>query len=549
MRRAAWAAVALLALATPAVAKKPVPPAPEAPPPEGVHLEQLDGGTRLDAVLPGWLRGYTLPRRADGSRDVMLLVGVVWPAVVRSQEETRPAGTPCDEPEPTEAARAAPCRLLRLDLSGPGEIEVVRDDLPADSWGLDSFDVDGDGTEELLLFVNGEIRLLRDVGGKRFGGRPESLVVDPALGYGEREPRIVRSPAAGGKLLPVATEDGLRAYGRRADGRFGLVSSTPLPLAVQRDRDSIRVETPTVTEIGSIGDGALELAASGDGDGEKIANIRMVRADRLRTVLLVPSAEPSLRLIECWSKLPAREWLHDREYRMLDGRPAMIVTTTPADKIKLLGKKLLRLFVLEADRTKAGKLPLLAVETDAHLWRRVAPFFLDVNEDGRTDLVVGFQKGLNSGPMTLEAFLRMEDGSFDPSPRETTIDVKDADDTVIEYGRDVDGDGAVDLLLVDSGRILVFPGGKAATGGKEIVASTPRYSLPLPSFAASVGPVATRVGLDGPTISTRRGRIGIPRPVDIDGDGRLEILVEAGLKDGRSAVVIFRIAPSRTSGS
>lgn len=208
MRRAPVILLALVAATAAGAAKKSAPPAPETPPLEGVRIERLEGGARLEAVLPGSLRGYALPRRADGSRDVVLLVGAVWPSPARRQDAARPPGAPCDGPDPTDAAREAPCRLLRLDPSGKGAIEVLRDDLPADAWSLEAFDVDGDGTEELLLFLNGELRVFRDAGARRFGAGPERLAADPALGRGEREPRIVRAASASETLLAARPRKG-----------------------------------------------------------------------------------------------------------------------------------------------------------------------------------------------------------------------------------------------------------------------------------------------------------------------------------------------------
>lgn len=85
---------------------------------------------------------------------------------------------------------------------------------------------------------------------------------------------------------------------------------------------------------------------------------------------------------------------------------------------------------------------------------------------------------------------------------------------------------------------------KAPPKGEGIVAATPRYSLPLPSFSslASSGSIVVSVGSEGMSAETRRAGLGSPRPIDLDGDGRPEILIDANLKDGRSAIVIFRLA-------
>ena len=542
MTRAGWLLLAALAMAPPAAAKK-APPPPEAPPAEGVRVEQVEGGRRVDAVLPGRLRGYALPRRADGSRDVVLLVGAVVPPPVPAGSEGQ-AAAPCESGDLAESARAAPTRLLRLDPSGNGTIEVLRDGLPADARGLDALDVDGDGVEELLLLLPGEIRAFHDADGKRFGRGPEPLVKDASLGRGEPLPRIVRSPAGSGTVLPLATADGLRAFGRLADGRFGLLSSTPLPLSVRLETGGLHVATPFVTEIGPGPSGAPMLASSGDGstgDGADDFDDG-IRADRLRSILLDPLAGPERRAVECWSKLPARERIHERIYRSMDGRPAMVVTTSRGDKLKIFGEKWLRVFLLEEDRTKAGKPPVLAADIGAGLERRVAPSFLDANGDGRTDLVVAYWKGSDRDEVGLDAFFRREDGGFEAPARETTVEVKGGAGAVFSYGRDLDGDGSPDLLVLARGKVLVFPGTKTAPTGKGIVSKAPRWTLSVPSFAPDSGALVP--GLDGDDAAgeMRRRALGAPRSVDLDGDGRLEILLDAVLKDGRSAVVIFRLS-------
>ena len=219
MSRLAPVLLALLLAAGPAIAKKPPPPVAP-PPPEGVHLKQGEGVTRLDAVLSGRLRGYAAPRRADGTRDLVLLVGAAWPPAVKAPAKGgADAGAACDGNDPFEAARTAPCRLLRLDLSGNGAIELLRDDLPAEAGGLDSLDVDGDGAEELLVFLPGEIRVVRDADGKRWGRGPEPLIADSAIGPGPAAPRSFRpEDRAPRLLLPIATTEGLRAYGPLEEG-------------------------------------------------------------------------------------------------------------------------------------------------------------------------------------------------------------------------------------------------------------------------------------------------------------------------------------------
>jgi hypothetical protein len=55
-------------------------------------------------------------------------------------------------------------------------------------------------------------------------------------------------------------------------------------------------------------------------------------------------------------------------------------------------------------------------------------------------------------------------------------------------------------------------------------------------LAASVEPEDASSG-------TRHEWLRMPRVIDLDGDGRPEILVEAILQDGRSTMALFRLSP------
>jgi hypothetical protein len=528
--------MALLAALAPAVAKKS--PAPGAQPlPEGIRVERLPSGTRTDVMLPGQLVGLALPRRADGTRDVLALVA---PTPASEAEKPPAAGTPppSDQDDPRTAALTAPRRLIRVDLSGDGRLEVLREDLPADAGGLESFDVDGDGSEELLLFRAGKIELFRDAGGTRWSRGPETLVEDPALGSGGAEPRVLREPdATGDPWLPMVTVDGLRAYGRLPEGGFGLVSASPIPLFVRPTPDGLRIETPPVTRLRSGPDGAIRFGAGADDDSFR-------GTDRLRSVLLDPAVVPERRSVDCWSRLPSRERVYERFMGTLDGRPALMITTTPAEKLKIFEDKWLRVFLLEEDRTRAGRPPAFAVQTSANLWQEVRFAILDANGDGKQDLVLAYWKGIKNDTVALEAYVRKPDGTFDASARTTSLDVKDADRSVLEYGRDFDCDGAADLVVLAGGNLKVYPGTKAAGGGG-LVASTPKWTLPLPAIVNGQGVLVVAVGSEGMSTSMRRVGLGSPRPIDLDGDGRPEILLIGSREDGRGALVIYRpLAPA-----
>ena len=66
----------------------------------------------------------------------------------------------------------------------------------------------------------------------------------------------------------------------------------------------------------------------------------------------------------------------------------LIVTTTEADKIGVFAKQRFRLFPLAADRSRAGTPPSLAFETESNRWFPVDPAVVDLDRDGKQDLVV-----------------------------------------------------------------------------------------------------------------------------------------------------------------
>jgi hypothetical protein len=222
---------------------------------------------------------------------------------------------------------------------------------------------------------------------------------------------------------------------------------------------------------------------------------------RLRVLRLEPGAHEGARVVEAWCRLPGPEEVLNSTLFLLDGRPVLVATTRRSDKLALFGERRLRLWFLEQDRSSAGMDPLFDAETRMNLWQDDHTIVLDVNGDGADDLVAGYWKGILKSRVVLDAYLRREDGTFDPKPRTTAFDVKDGDEDVLEYGRDLTGDGIPDLLVKNDDDLLVY-GGLESDNGKKLVESVPSLELPRP----------------------RRGG-SRPRIVDLDGDGRAEVVL------------------------
>ena len=500
----------------------------QTPPEPGVSVVTERGMTRFTAVLPGRLLGVALPRVAGGRREVVALVR----PQAASSGDAEPAADPCDERPAANSSQ--PARLLvRLD-AGLQRIDRLRDDLPGWAKGVQAADLDGDGADELLLVGTGTIQSLRANGGRLAALGPEPLLSDPAI-----DAASVGLPDAGLlpeglRLFPLHTLGSVRFYGgQSAGGPWTMALEEPLPVKASRQGEALRLRSPLLRQVGLAPGGGALLAAGPGHHG----------TERLRTILIDPSAPPGKVRTEAWSRLPEPEQVIDSSFGQLDGRPALVVTTRSALKLKFLEEKLLRLYFLdEVDRSRSGASPVLATESQANLWQTTVSALLDVDGDGRQDLVLGYWKGLKDSSLILDAYLRQRDGSFATSPRTTRFDVEGANRAVLGYGRDLDGDGRADLMLNAGARMIIYAGSASSSQGRNLVETTPRWST---SF---VEPKSHDFDMDisfsggGLEFETSSKPYGSAIPVDLDGDGRAEIV--APEPDARPGVIhLIRLQP------
>jgi hypothetical protein len=424
-------------------------------------------------------------------------------------------------------------RLFRVDPLAADPLEAIGEELPSDVRGLDAADVDGDGNEDLLLLRVGRIETAT---GPRFDGTLRPIDESDTDAYGG-VPRAVRDPgSATDPFWRIVTVGGLRTYGRDGASGFRLLSEVALRVSVSRRSAGIVVSTSDVEAIGKGADGGQLLATSPEAVGK----------ERLRVSLLSPESPEPRRVTECWAKLPAPERVLDHAFLMLDGRPVLVVATTSSEKLGLFSEKLLRVFALAPDRTRAGAAPLFSCETRMNLWQAAAFHAMDVDGDGRQDLVATYWKGLKHGVAVLDTYLRKPDGGFAASPRAQELSIDREDRSVLEFGQDLDGDGAPDLALVGGGRLLVFPGNREPNGGKALVRATPSLQAPISKETPGESHVTISLGSQGVSGTAEPGRLGRPVPIDLDGDGRKEFLFAGNDPDGRGRVVVLVPRASRT---
>ncbi len=229
----------------------PVPAADEPPPEPGVQRTAAGGAAVVEAVLPGTLVAWAAPRLKDGRREIFALVAA-------------PEGrqTPSDgcKPSSQDTAPPPPTMLYRVGYAN-GALDKVAASLPSDATALMCADLDGDGTDELLLVRPGEVGVVRFGAGA--DGRLETLMRDPDLGGTGRSDAAARD-LAGGRLLPPAHHlGGVSFFGLAPDnGDLTRVADIPLPVSATRDDTALTLTSPLVVFLGVASSGRPLFAAA-----------------------------------------------------------------------------------------------------------------------------------------------------------------------------------------------------------------------------------------------------------------------------------------------
>lgn len=467
-------------------------PPPPAPPPEvGVTITPASGARRTDAVLPGHLVGKALPKGADGRRRLLVLT------------------TP-DDPKATLAPKG-PRSLYLIDPEKAGAPRRLLDGLSAKANALAAADLDGDGVEEILL---GEPGKLFSLGTAEAVSAPRLLL--EASGFDLR--RWTASEAPDAPLSFQSTEVGRLRTWRVDGGRLVPGAEIPLPVHAARERKALRLSSLPVTPL-------PPLHAVGPEENGKI---------RVRTVLVQPDGTRT----DAWAQLPARENVDGFRYVQLDGRPALIVTTSDADKIGVFAEQRFRLFPLSADRSRSGQPPSLAFETESNRWFPVDPVILDLDKDGKQDLVLLQPEGIAGGDLVIDTFFGQGNGRFE---RPRRLKLSNLSARAWRYGQDLTGDGVPDLITIGSETGLnLFAG--IADPRKDLLDRRPRKTVDLSGMQQTVSVSVGIGGEEGMSMeSSRSSTLGGPFVEDLDGNGRPEVLLFAPSSKGRGRVVVVRL--------
>ena len=518
----------------------------EAAPAEGspaVRVHDHGRASTVEAELPGTL--LDLAPACGGVGRCRGLWLLVRPAVEIAQSDSGGAEPPAarsaaGEPGGDPAAGPPP-RLLLLDAAraalGDPAATLTESPipLPRETESLALADLDGDGAPELLAGAPGRVWSLGDPASP---GRPVPVLTDPDVDLAAARPLL--DPAL--PLLPSPAVGRLRWYRPAAGGGLTPAGSAPLPVRTRRRAHGLELSSPQPTLLPAAGGAPPRWAAGPEPHGDR----------RLRSLLVDPLSGDGAAA-EYWSMLPSPERVESARFLTLDGHPALAVFTHAADRLGIFDQARLRLFRLGADRTRAGSVPILAVDTTSHRWQRAAVAIADLDADGRDDVSIAQVKGLGGGAILIETYRGMGGGRFDRRPKKVRLDAPDATWRWLTHAdSDLDGDDLPDLIALSEGRLLIYTSAPRRPG--TALGDTPTWEIAWPRPEAD----ETREQAEGVTDdggddedeedeededSHRAdhrfpGLGGFPGALDLDGDHRPEIVFRAPLPDGRERLRI-----------
>lgn len=497
-----------------------------------VQLRHVAGWNLLEAVVPGKLLSVA---SLDGGRTMYLLVEPIEtpgqpPPAEGPADDEREEDAPLVCPQPENVSLPPLLELYRLELQRQ-ELGLVRQDLPSDGNLLGVADLDGAGEEVLLLRRPGQLLALqRDRLVPLVEGPPDMEMRWHASADGFR---AVGSSVFGGTLRFYLAGIGTTQWREIA------ALALPSTGSVQATGISVRYAVPRY--LGRDQDGKLFYATPPEAIGPRRLQI---------TLFVLDPSSGEVQVSDCWAGLPGPEKLLDYHFLLLEGQPMLLAETMPGNKLSLLGEKLLRLFPLQLDRSRLGLAPVFAVQSRMNLWQEAHPSLVDVNRDGRVDLVLGYWKGLISPRIALDAYVRQADGSFRGSPRTTAFDVEDGEGSYLHYGDDLDGDSLPDLLVRQDQNWLLYSG-LPSSSGKKLV-NRKATVLPLEVQGAVLnGNVELEVSAAGVSRVTAEAKGKLQFVELAEGNGRALLWVWPGDRSspGTLQVLWREMSPAATPGT
>jgi hypothetical protein len=509
-----------------------------------VTVRDLGSVAIVEAALPGPVIGYVPACGTPADCHGLLLLVRARPAADGEAEGDSVAAEATTEARPPLLLRLDPSRAIAGDPAGA--LSQATPWVPYDAGELALIDLDGDGDAEVAAGESGRLWSLGPP-----GALEPPLPVLAGAGVDLAASRRLVHPLLA--RFPVAEVGRLRWFAP-ADGKLAPAGSAALPVEARRRRGGLELSSPEPALMPGAEGAPPSWVAGPEAHGDR----------RLRSVLIDPTA-PDGAAAEAWALLPGAERVASSQYVRIDGRPALVVFTHGADKLRLFDQKRLRVFLLAGDRTRAGSTPALAAETRSHMWQRAEAAVADFDGDGRDDVAVAQVKGMFDGEaIEIDTYRGLGGGRFEPKPRRVRLKVADAG---WRWTEDLDGDRLPDLVATSEGRLLIFTGAGRRRGAA--LAEEPAWQLTFPAEPeAAAAPardrgrdeepeeleegdveIEVRAGAGGAEVSARHEGLpalgSLPRALDLDGDGRAELVSVDTLPDGRERLRVIVLRSGR----
>lgn len=235
---------------------------------------------------------------------------------------------------------------------------------------------------------------------------------------------------------------------------------------------------------------------------------------RLRSYALDPAAAEESRQKELWSRLPADEEVTSAFYTAIGEKPYLIALTTGKG---VFDKLTLNVLQLREDRTRSGAGPSFRVEIEARRWFDPEIALRDLDGDGQLDLVLIEQQGLSGNDLWISSYRGKGQGRFDEEARRSKLDLADARWV---WGEDLDHDSVPDLLVESGDQLLLYAGrpggkGKLLEGKSKVTFEAPKLATAV--VEVSLGTSNARAG--------NLGQEGAPMLFQLDDDAQPEVVL------------------------
>ncbi len=498
-----------------------------------------------DLELPGWLISLAFPRRADGGREMLLLVAspgedhevgaearmvAGWNAPIPSREVFLSVGSrgaqmwsnasTARSNEELGWQPSTPPELLHWDSRSGQAPQRLHAALPATTMAILSAASHGNEAEGLWLLEAGRLRhapaswWLTDNSGTPPGETIEQREIDPS-GFLPRRPRIPLYDD--GDTLWITGLGALHHLVRdRATGRWDRSEGLETRLTLGKTGHSLNLSSRNPMPFDPHLAAPPLVMEWPDALGKERLRVTLHRLGEAG----IPESS------DLWLRFSGPETLLGSYPFLVDGEPALAVWASLADKLRLRYRPRLHVFPATGDRTRAGHLPTMSTDDVGEArWRLPRPRPVDVNGDGKQDLLLLYVDGKN---YRVDAFLQQDDLRFKPSAKVTKIDLGDVPKSASGYlEEDLTGDGIIDLVIVTQDELLLVPGRPASRKGSRLFEKQPAVRIALGSNDAEI------------TLGTRQ--------VDLDGDGRSEFVLTRWNPETESMHLRI-IAPTAAAG-